>query len=379
MQTQDAATVVTVLEAAGQVGVTPCLWGDPGIGKSAAIEALARAQGVPCETVLGSLCEPADIGGLPVVGDGQTEHQLSPPPWARRLREAEAGVLFLDELTTVPPAVQAAMLGVVFGRRVGNLRLPAAVQVIAAANPPDRAADGQELPAPMANRLLHIDYAPTAEAWFEGMVSGFAAPAAVRAHPRDEARTAASRAAVVAFLQTRPELLHAYPQDDAHAIGRAWPSRRTWQLTADVLAVIPDDAPTAREVAAAGLVGDGAAEEFRTWREQRDLPHPADVIAAPDAVAWGELDPSATVAVIGAVVAYAAGLGTIDGWRAGWEPLGVAADHGRADVAAWGAHRLGKCRPPNATPPRAARKFADVLARMNAERKSPARGDEGAA
>ena len=87
-----------------------CLWGDPGIGKSALIQAAAEADGVPCETVIGSLREPSDFAGLPVVSDDGV--RLEPPAWAKRLHAAQAGYLFLDELSTSPPAVQAAMLGV---------------------------------------------------------------------------------------------------------------------------------------------------------------------------------------------------------------------------------------------------------------------------
>ena len=146
-----APALVTVLRAAGRAGVAVCLWGDPGIGKSALIQAAAAADGVPCETVIGSMREPSDFAGLPVVTDDGV--RMEPPSWARRLHEAQAGSLFLDELSTSPPAVHAAMLGVALGRRVGDLLLPRAVQVVAAANPPERAADGWDLTPPLANRF----------------------------------------------------------------------------------------------------------------------------------------------------------------------------------------------------------------------------------
>jgi len=43
------------------------------------------------------------------------------------------GILFLDEITTAPPAVQAALLRVVLERVVGDVALPEAVSVVAAA------------------------------------------------------------------------------------------------------------------------------------------------------------------------------------------------------------------------------------------------------
>src|ERR687885_822145 len=92
--------LVTVLQAAGRAGVPVCLWGDPGIGKSALIQAAAAADGVPCETVIGSLREPSDFAGLPVVTDDGV--RLEPPAWARRLHPPQARYLFLDELSTAP-------------------------------------------------------------------------------------------------------------------------------------------------------------------------------------------------------------------------------------------------------------------------------------
>lgn len=356
--TNSTATLVTVLRAAGRAGIGTCLWGDPGTGKSALVAAVAAADGVCCETVIGSLREPSDFAGLPVVGEAGV--RMEPPAWAKRLCEQGCGVAFLDELSTAAPAVQAAMLGVVLDRQVGDLALPRAVQVIAAANPPERAADGWDLTPPLANRLLHIDYAPAAETWIDGMTSGFAVPAGTRIVEPDPARTAASRANVAAFIRTKPDVLDAYPADAA-ASGRAWPSRRTWTMTAELLALLPADDLDAATVAACGLVGQGAGREYLHWRRNADLPDPAEVLADPSQVAWADLDPSRTWAVLAGVVGYSTGRGTIEAWRQAWQPLAVAADHGRADVAAACARTLLAARPGKATVPKAARRFAGAL------------------
>src|SRR5471032_1159459 len=149
------STVSEALAIAISAGVPVLLWGSPGTGKTSAVVALADAIGWPCEVVVGSIREPTDFGGLPVVVDGGVK--LAPPAWAQRLVEAGHGLLFLDELTTAPPAVQAAMLRVVLERVVGDIKLPAAVRVVAAANPPEQAADGWELAPPLANRLVHLE------------------------------------------------------------------------------------------------------------------------------------------------------------------------------------------------------------------------------
>lgn len=49
---------------------------------------------------------------------------MATPDWAVRLARAGQGLLFFDELSSAPPAVQAALLRVVLERRVGNLVLP---------------------------------------------------------------------------------------------------------------------------------------------------------------------------------------------------------------------------------------------------------------
>ncbi|GAB6855898.1 ATP-binding protein [Microbacterium xylanilyticum] len=351
--------LLTVMRAAGRAGVAVLLRGKPGIGKSALMTALADAEGLPMETVIASLREPADFAGLPVVQDGGVD--LAPPSWASRLAAAEnGGYLFLDELTTAPPAVQAAALRVVLDRVVGDLTLPHGVRIVAAANPPEQAADGWDLAAPLANRFLHIDHEPSTDDWIDGMITGFTLPASGRVLDYNPVLRAAARAEVAAFIRTRPDLLHVLPEDDA-ATGRAWPSNRTWTMTADVLAFLdPGDTPAAL-LAVTGLVGEGPATEFITWRAMQDLPDPADVLANPESVAWADLEPSRAWAILTGVTAYATADRTKGGWIDAWKPLAVAATAGLQDVAAANARALLNTRPTNTNPPASARAFLSIL------------------
>lgn len=353
-----AETITTVLRAAGHTGITTLLWGAPGTGKTALVNALAEANDALCETVLGVVREPTDFSGLPI--PTETSFRLAPPDWAERLHEAGHGVLFLDELSTAPPAVQAAMLGVVFDHKVGDLALPSDVQVIAAANPPDQAAGGFQLSPPMANRLLHIDYSPPVLEWVGGVVTDFPiAPPRWVGVPNKTAQRVA-RADIAAFIRTRPELLDACPRDPAQA-GLAWPSRRTWTMSADILAVLDPTDDDARLLATAGLVGEGAAAEYFAWSRTGDLPDPADVVTDPSHVAWADLEASRAFAVLAAVIAHTTAPGTIEPWRSAWKVLAIAAEAGLADVAALHAHSLIATRPGSARPPREARTFSRIL------------------
>jgi hypothetical protein len=192
------------------------------------------------------------------------------------------------------------------------------------------------------------------------MTAGFSLPAAGHVAQLSRERTAIARANVAAFIRTRPTLLDAFPTNPS-ASGRAWPSRRTWTMTADVLALLADDDSDAAYLASCGLVGEGAAVEYLTWRREADLPDPADVIANPHVVRWQTLDPSRVWAILAGVVGYSTGRGTVEAWRSGWGPLAIAAQEGKGDVAAACARTLLRARPANARPPAEVRGFMGVL------------------
>ncbi|WP_292981050.1 AAA family ATPase [Mycobacterium sp.] len=355
----DLDTTVTVIDAASRAHVPVLLWSDPGTGKSSVIKALAASDGVPVETVIGSQREPVDIAGWPVVVDGAVQ-TLALPDWAQTLLDAKAGYLLLDEISTCSASVQAAMLTVALERMVGRTKLPDEVRIVAAGNPPDRSAGGVDLTPPMANRFLHVDFEPTTDEWLTGMRSSFAALPASRAVAADELRRAEEVGAVCAYIESRPNELHRYPETD-DAAGRAWPSRRSWEALSRVLAHLRRDDIAAVSAAALGMVGDGAGSEFVEWRAHMDLPPVADVIDDPSIMEWATARPDQVWAVLSGVVAWASGKGTKDAWTTAWGPLVAAATHGAPDVAGAAARALSVAMPAGAKPPASARKFKDMM------------------
>ncbi len=355
---QRQAAAVEALGVAVAARVPVLLWGAPGTGKTATILAMAEQMGWPCETVIASIREPSDFAGLPiVVGDGV---RFAPPGWARRLAEAGRGLLFLDELSTAPPAVQAALLRVVLERVVGDLALPDGVSVVAAANPPEQAADGWDLSAPLANRLCHLAWEVDPRAVADGLAGGWAAPAVPVLPDGWEAGLGLARSLAAAFLHVRPALACA-PPTDASSAGKGWPSPRTWDMAARLLAAA-EAAGTGGEARSAlvrGAVGEGAGVEFLSWLAEMDLPDPEAVLADPDSFVLPKRGDRAYAAVT-AVAAVVAADPTPQRWVAGWCVLGKAA-HDAPDVAAVAARMLARCRPDGTPLPAEVRIFAPVL------------------
>ncbi|MEV2213447.1 MoxR family ATPase [Streptomyces sp. NPDC050997] len=261
------------------------LWGEPGIGKTAALTQLAASLDLPLTTVIASVHEPSDFSGLPVVGDDPAAQgvPMAPPDWAVRLVRAGRGLLFLDELSTAPPAVQAALLRLVLERRIGALRLPPGVRIVAAANPRSSAADGWELSPPLANRFVHLQWTHDHEVVVRGLGGTWPRATLPRLAPQKLAEAVdLARRAVCELLTARPRLVHQMPGSETRR-GGAWPSPRSWEMTLCLIA-FATAAGSSREVLSLlvrGTVGDGPGLELLAGLDRMDLPDPEVLLADP--------------------------------------------------------------------------------------------------
>jgi len=79
--------------------------------------------------------------------------------------------LFLDELNSAAPAVQAAAYQLILNRKVGTYVLPDNVVIIAAGNREADKGVTYRMPAPLANRFVHLELAVDFNDWFEWAVA----------------------------------------------------------------------------------------------------------------------------------------------------------------------------------------------------------------
>ncbi|MFJ8034183.1 AAA family ATPase [Streptomyces sp. NPDC096032] len=342
-----ADTQLEALTLAVTADLPVLLWGEPGIGKTAALTQLATALDLPLTTVIASVHEPSDFSGLPVVGDDPAVQgvPMAPPDWAVRLVRAGRGLLFLDELSTAPPAVQAALLRLVLERRIGTLRLPPGIRVVAAANPRSSAADGWELSPPLANRFVHLQWTHDHDVVVRGLGGTWPRATLPRLHPeRLTDAVSHARRAVCAFLTARPGLVHRLPSGESRR-GGAWPSPRSWEATLRLLA-FATAAGASRDVLSLlvrGTVGDGPGLELLAALDRMDLPDPETLLADP---AGAELPRRGDLrqAVLDGVVEAVRNRPERARWEAAWELLVRAVETGAPDVVVVPASTLASLR-----------------------------------
>ncbi|GAA2741986.1 AAA family ATPase [Kitasatospora cinereorecta] len=341
------------------------LWGEPGIGKTAALTQLAAALDLPLTTVIASVHEPSDFSGLPVLGDDPAEQgvPMAPPDWAVRLVKAGRGLLFLDELSTAPPAVQAALLRLVLERRIGALTLPPAVRIVAAANPRSSAADGWELSPPLANRFVHLQWTHDPEVVVRGLGGTWPLATLPRLDPERLADAVDfARRAVCGLLAARPALVHRLPSTETRR-GGPWPSPRSWEMTLRLIA-FATAAGSARDVLSQlvrGTVGDGPGLELLASLDRMDLPDPEAVLADPLGAELPERG-DLRQALLDGVVAVVKSRPEKARWDAAWTLLVRALETGAPDLVVVPATTLAALRREDWDVPPAIERLAGVVA-----------------
>lgn len=188
---------------------TPVMvWGPPGVGKSQIIAQIASRHDAAVIDIRLSQMEPSDLRGIPFrVGD--FVEWAVPAILPNAERHGEAGILFLDEITSAPPSVSAAAYQLILDRRLGEYRVPDGWAIFAAGNRQGDRGVTYTMPAPLANRFSHFELDTHLDDWV----------AWAYANGIDER--------LIAFLRFRPELLFDF--DPAHN-PVAFPSPRSWEF-----------------------------------------------------------------------------------------------------------------------------------------------------
>ena len=215
--------------------------GSPGIGKSYIVADVAEKNALELVDVRLSQLDPVDLRGVPAIKNDQTVWM--PPVFFPKDPDSE-GILFLDELNSAPPSVQAAIYQLVLNRKMGEYVLPRGWRIICAGNRVSDRGVVFRLPTPLANRMVHLHV----QARFDDFKL-FAIKAGL--HPF-----------VIGFLGFRPDLLSTEPvvEDDANP---AFATPRSYHMLSNILKANTDIGRIAPIIY--GTIGYSAGIEFVSY------------------------------------------------------------------------------------------------------------------
>jgi hypothetical protein len=132
------------------------VWGAPGIGKSSIVKKIAKDKDLEFIDLRLSLLDPTDLKGIPFF-NAETKEGVWAKPSFLPSQEGSRGILFLDEINTAPPAVQASAYQLILDRRVGEYELPEGWSIVAAGNRETDRGVVYKMPPPLANRFVHFE------------------------------------------------------------------------------------------------------------------------------------------------------------------------------------------------------------------------------
>lgn len=355
------------IAAAIRAGVPVHIEGNPGTGKTSVLTQWAAQWGRPAEVVTGSSRDKGDFMGMPVESSGVVSY--SPPQWVKNLQEAGNGVLILDELASSSESFDISMR-IVQEKVVGEAPLPEGTAIVAISNPVEVAVNGQELPAPVANRFMHTSWHLDFDAWADALASDFTETLAPALNQilADEDTVAGYRARlngqVSAFLTLRADLRDATPTDPV-AASKGWPSVRSWHNAIRAISHLRPSDEDARDVLLRGCVGEATMLEFLAWLATSDLHDPTEVMADPSLVDWKGERPDRLFALMVSVRSLALESQDVKVWTQAMGVMTACAAAGKPDVATPGARTLLSRMPSGATVPAdAAAAFEDMFAKI---------------
>jgi len=238
------------------------LWGPPGVGKSQMVAQVAGKHSVPAIDIRLSQMEPSDLRGIPFRSDNRVDWAI-PAMLPDSRRHGEEGILFLDEITSAPPAVSAAAYQLILDRRLGEYQIPEHWAIFAAGNRQGDRGVTYTMPAPLANRFSHFEVETNLDDWV------------VWAYRNgiDER--------IIAFLRFRPELLFDF--DPAHN-PVAFPSPRSWEFAHRGLQKF-DQHPQLLQGALQACVGPASGIELHAFVNSLEQMPDLDAIIAGENVA----------------------------------------------------------------------------------------------
>ena len=235
------------------------LRGSPGIGKSAIMQQATNELGIQLIDMRLSKYDPTDLKGFPDP-DRKAKRTNWLPLGTLPYDQDSEGILFLDELTSAPLAVQAVAYQLVFDFAIGEYKLPPKWSVMAAGNKETDRAVVHRMSTALISRFVMIDVETNVEAFAHHNVPHGLKPM------------------VLAYLNFQQTSLNTF---DPATPAQSYACSRTWMFANDT--IIDSELPThiQRELLV-GTIGEGTTTSFLNFCNlANDLPRMEDILAKP--------------------------------------------------------------------------------------------------
>ena len=267
MSTVSDARTVTLdeaavrLDAAFRVRRPVFIWGPPGIGKSEVVSGIADSLGAAFIDLRLAQMEPTDLRGIPYFNKELGKMDWAPPidlPDEEFASQYPYVVLFMDEMNSAAPSIQASAYQLILNRRIGKYKLPDNVVLVAAGNRESDKGVTYRMPAPLANRFVHLEMRVDHSSWEQWAV--------LHQIHKD----------VVGYIGFAKQDLYDF---DPRSSSRSFATPRSWTFVSELL---EDEDTSDSELIdlVAGAVGEGVAVKFMAHRKiAGQLPKPEEILA----------------------------------------------------------------------------------------------------
>jgi hypothetical protein len=267
-----------------KAGLVPMVHGNPGIGKSDVTHRLATKNKWKLIDLRLSQLDPTDLSGFPSLNADKTRSHYAPPDYIPLINDPipqgyNGWLLFLDEITSAPPATQAAAYKLVLDRKIQDIPLHANLIMTAAGNLSTDKAIVNTMSTALQSRMQHYQLRVDLKQWI------------VWANANDVDHR------IVSYISYKPEVLHSFnPNHDDFT----FPCPRTWYFLSKKINVYPGKEIVASKIASmSASVGEAAAREFYAFSQiYKDIPTIPQIITDPDGAIMSN-EPSAQYAMSG--------------------------------------------------------------------------------
>jgi hypothetical protein len=222
------------------------IWGPPGIGKSSVVKQIANDHKLEFIDLRLSLLDPTDLKGIPFFDKENNQAVWASPNFLPKDKNSK-GILFLDEINTAAPSVQASAYQLVLDRKVGDYSLPDGWSIVAAGNRENDRGVTYRMPPPLANRFVHLEMGVDFEDW------------------KLWAQRNRIDASVIGFLSFDKEKLFDF---DPNRNEKSFPTPRSWEYVDKILKSGLSEKLLLESIS--GAIGKECSVEFMSFRKVMD-------------------------------------------------------------------------------------------------------------